>query len=61
MLDWIRAFIVDHGHAPTHREISEAHGINQGSVWCYLQALERKGFVWLRCGWRAIEVRSEVT
>lgn len=42
MLAWIKCFVAIHGRAPTYEQIAKAHGINKGSVWCYLVALKKK-------------------
>lgn len=43
VLDWVKAFIRDHGMPPTVREIGAAFGIKSSSVFDLLKALEQKG------------------
>lgn len=43
ILDWVKAFIRDHGMPPTVREIGSAFGIKSSSVFDLLKALEQKG------------------
>jgi len=45
VLQWIRAFIDEHGLPPTVREIGAHLGIKSSSVFDHLQALERKGYL----------------
>ena len=44
-LDWILAFMAEHGMPPTVREIGRGFGIKSSSVFQRLQGLERKGFL----------------
>lgn len=43
VLEWIKAFLREHGVPPTVREIGAAFGIKSSSVFDLLKALERKG------------------
>jgi len=45
VLAWTRAFARRHGMPPTVREIGGAFGINPRSVFDFLKALERKGYL----------------
>jgi len=45
ILDWIKAFIREHGMPPTVREIGDAFDIRSSSVFDLLKALERKGYL----------------
>ncbi len=43
ILDWIKAFIAEHGMPPTVREIGGAFGIKSSSVFMLLRAIEERG------------------
>ena len=44
--DWIAAYIRNNGYAPTYAEIARAFGWkNQSTVWEYMTALDRKGYI----------------
>ncbi len=45
VLDFVRAFAVDHGYPPTVREIGAHFGFVPRSVFDHLKALERKGYL----------------
>jgi len=45
ILEWVKAFIREHGMPPTVREIGAAFGIKSSSVFDLLQALERKAYL----------------
>jgi repressor LexA len=45
ILDWVKAFIRDHRMPPTVREIGGAFSIKSSSVFGFLKALERKGYL----------------
>jgi len=62
VLDCIRRFRVEHGYAPTLREIAETLGVSKITVLQHLRALERRGAIRRRRREaRAIEICDEVT
>lgn len=44
-LDWIKAFIAEHGMPPTVREIGNAFGIKSSTVFAFLRTLQEKGYL----------------
>ena len=60
-LEWIKAFIADHGMPPTVREIGRAFGIQSSSVFQRLQALEKKGVLKRgKLGARSLDITDSV-
>lgn len=46
VLDFMRGYLADHGHAPTIREVMDGLGIKSSNgVLDHLKALERKGYL----------------
>ena len=58
VLDWVKAFIHDHGMPPTVREIGAAFGIKSSSVFHLLKELERKGYLERCRGARSLIVKG---
>ena len=61
VLDFIRAFIARHGHAPTLREIGEGVDIqSRGAVHRHVQTLLERGVLKrARRGWRTLELAEK--
>jgi len=57
LLDFLREYLGEHGHAPTLREMARALGVSSvATVHKHLKALERRGFLRRHRGWRGLEI-----
>lgn len=58
ILDWLSAYIRDHGYSPSLRELVDAFGFKStNGAMCHLVPLRRKGFVtWLEGHPRTLRV-----
>lgn len=64
ILEWMRAYQLEHAMPPTLHEITEAFGFASiHSAWCHLNALAKKGLVRHRPkvarGWVAMPVEAK--
>lgn len=60
LLEFLREYLRDHGHAPTLREMAKALGVSSvATIHKHLKALEKKGFLKKHKGWRGLELLEE--